>query len=1091
MQLVDILKSKYSETNYIYLVRDLLKDITPINHNIDIKSMYKQYIKECKLISSFIDNEGKKVAILTCLIKDESKARTIQRNFIAHELTTGELFDYDAALVAFYDSNPSSWKLSLITFDIEFNSKIVFKFKPSKRFSFLLGENEPSKTCLSQLEPIYNNRLEKPSLEDLKKAFSIVNVTTDFYKDYTAKFNELFEYLETNNEFIEEAVRLGYSKKKKDYSIDKFAITFAKKTLGQIVFLFFLQKKGWLGVNENDIWGNGDKEYIKNSLKNENGNYFDNFFEPLFYKALNVYREDELFKNKKIPFLNGGLFTPIKNYDWKSKSFNIPNNYFYNGEDGLVDIFSQYNFTINESDDREEEIAVDPEMLGKIFESLLDVSKRKEMGAFYTPRSIVTYMTQSSLARKISIKFNIDYDLVLNYICYHDVIQECKEITNYAYDIDQYLSNLKILEPAVGSGAFLLGILTEITKLRKSFDKYLSIDRSLYELKLNSIKNNLYGVDLEYDAIEIAKLRLWLSLIVDDISNNPKPLPNLNFNLLAGNSLIDSYHDVYFEREIKQDKRFKKINTLKGILNEFISKKHDFFNVHNYKEKKDRLTAIYNLRVRYIKEYLLEKDLNKLFTLLPELQDLLSKDSWPFMFWYLEFYDVFKDNDGFDIVIANPPYIGEDGNKDIFDPIKESNFGKKYYRGKMDIYYLFFHLALDLSNNDAVISFITTNYYVTADGALTLRNDFKERTSIVELINFNELTIFDSAQGQHNMITQLTKASIENCKIVNFEIQGKLSDKNIATIILNTMYSHDSDNTKYISQKELYYGKSNYIAIKQNYTDDYDTKVINLFSKCKIRLADIANVHQGIVSGANKVSKSNLLDGENLVLNDGIYVLDLENSNDIKFLQSLNDFEMELIKPYFKNSDIKKYSCNEIESKKIIYFENKNLDISRYPNIFAHLEKYKIILEKRLVTYNEHYNWYALHRPREQVIFDSKKIVIPYRANDTNFAYTESPWYFSTDAYCITEKNSNYDLKLLLGLLNSNAYKVWFKLRGKMKGNTYEFFYTPLTELPILEISVEDKQMITVLVDRILNNGIQNEKSSITLIDDIINKYIL
>ena len=362
------------------------------------------------------------------------------------------------------------------------------------------------------------------------------------------------------------------------------------------MFLHFIQKKGWLGVEKE--WGDGDKSYLLNSIEGCVSNYFDDFLEPLFYNALNAQRENDMYLSKKIPFLNGGLFQPIENYDWRNTNFDIPNTYWFNDEEtGLLNILSQYNFTVDEADPDEQEVAIDPEMLGKIFESLLDTSDRSALGAFYTPREIVHFMCEESLAARLSKVLNLDYDSILNYVRYGDALKETEFIESFAEEIDEYVSEFTIVDPAVGSGAFLVGMLNQIVKLRTNLLQYTNKKISKYELKLQTIQNSLYGVDLEYDAVEIAKLRLWLSLIVDQEAQGtaPKPLPNLNFHLRVGNSLVDTFEKIKLwnsrwrgsKKKVKIDNQMNLFNaeTVEMILMRLKNAKVQFFKTSDEKEK--------------------------------------------------------------------------------------------------------------------------------------------------------------------------------------------------------------------------------------------------------------------------------------------------------------------------------------------------------------------------------------------------------------------------------------------------------------------------------------------------------------------------
>lgn len=466
-----LLTVPFSTANYRKFSNNFLNEVdsVPLQENTEIPSMFKNTIHSYTVFGTYQDNEGNNIIILSVKVKDYSNAQKAQRNFVAYMLE--KVFDdYNAALVAYFDDFRKNWKLSFVTVEYEIGENgVELKFKPAKRFSFLVGEGEPSKTYIQQLSPIFDNNL-KPSLHEIENAFSVARLTKDFYINYRDKFIELVSILEKNKEFIEQAKLINEKPK-------KYAITFAKKTLGQIVFLFFVQKKGWLGVPFGKKWGDGDKQYIQNSFINYNGkSYFDDVLEPLFYQALNKKRIDDIYKGTKIPFLNGGLFHPIEDYDWEKTNFNIPDSFWFNdNETGFLNILSQYNFTVDESDPNEQDVAIDPEMLGRIFESLLDIDTRKNKGAFYTPRNIVQNMCIEALATQIANTFTLDKESTLSYVRYGDALKETDFIEAFAEDIDEYISKLTIVDPAVGSGAFLVGMMNEITKLRLNLQKIILI----------------------------------------------------------------------------------------------------------------------------------------------------------------------------------------------------------------------------------------------------------------------------------------------------------------------------------------------------------------------------------------------------------------------------------------------------------------------------------------------------------------------------------------------------------------------------------------------------------------------------------------
>jgi len=267
--------------------------------------------------------------------------------------------------------------------------------------------------------------------------------------------------------------------------------------------------------------------------------------------------------------------------------------------DGILDIFDRYNFTMSEDEPMEREVAIDPEMLGKVFENLLDVKDRKSKGAFYTPREIVHYMCQESLVNYITSNMDISEDAIRSFILYGDfykdadtektikvtdangkthfefdenrdlkispVIFDPKNGVNRIVEIDELLKKIRVADPAVGSGAFPLGMLNEIVRARQNISAYMATsmsgynarlmyvnERSAHSLKKETIKNCIFAADIEPSAVDIAQLRLWLALVIDDEINpdaqsvldghrNPLPLPNLECNIVCGNSLVDEF----------------------------------------------------------------------------------------------------------------------------------------------------------------------------------------------------------------------------------------------------------------------------------------------------------------------------------------------------------------------------------------------------------------------------------------------------------------------------------------------------------------------------------------------------------------------
>ena len=674
-----------------------------------IRHSFKNHITKYRRLGTYTDPNGEKIDVLVVKLKNEwalERSRTMLRNFTSDYLKNRD--KKDAALVAYYTNNPDDWRFSYIRMEYKREKTESGKFKitqditPAKRYSFLVGKNEPNHTAQSQLVGILADDRNNPTLTELETAFSVDAVTKQFYKDYRDQFEKLWNEL---NDIVAKDQKIAEEFKTKTIDTDNFA----KKLMGQIVFLYFLQKKGWLGVGKDESgnfkpWGTGPKNFLRWLFDKEftdYGNFFNEVLEPLFYEALATERTNDVFThfNCKIPFLNGGLFEPINDYNWEETDIRIDNDLI--GD--VFKTFDQYNFTVREDEPLEKEVAVDPEMLGKVFENLLPENLRKGKGAYYTPRTIVHYMCQESLINYLDTQCEpVPKEDIETLIREGDIILELEtaiveqgkkyksvlmdSIKDNAEDLDDALANIKVCDPAIGSGAFPVGMLTEIVKARKVLELYLGKKHGVYELKRHGIQNSIYGVDINPGAIEIAKLRLWLSLVVDeDDYTNIQPLPNLDYKIMQGNSLIEEFHGISLDIEKKVGEQLvigSDVAELDKLVDDLHQKQDDFFNAEHPREKKKKRdaveTAIYNIFHNELekKKNLSPQEANAIETDLKEMTH--GNQERNFFPWKLYFADVFREKGGFDVVIGNPPW-GADLSinekkllKDIYETIDSS-----------------------------------------------------------------------------------------------------------------------------------------------------------------------------------------------------------------------------------------------------------------------------------------------------------------------------------------------------------------------------------------------------------------------------------
>ncbi|KAB3530726.1 Eco57I restriction-modification methylase domain-containing protein [Alkaliphilus serpentinus] len=397
----------------------------------------------------------------------------------------------------------------------------------------------------------------------------------------------------------------------------------------------------------------------------------------------------------------------------------------------------------------------------------------------------------------------------------------------------------------------------------------------------------------------------------------------------------------------------------------------------------------------------------------------------------------------FDLVIGNPPYIGEKGNKRIFEEIKKTSFGDSYYESKMDYFYFFIYRGYQLLKQEGTLIYITTNYFVTADGGQKLRAFFRKHMTFRWLVNFNEVNLFKEAKGQHNLIflAEKTKKSIEAEIIHLGDKTRKLSDIHKA---LNGKEVKGVVNSK-VFNVDLYDERGNIVLYQEKMDFKLQKKLLSVSTKA---LGELCNINQGMVSGADRLSTAwgNAL-GLSQNIGKGIFVL---KEAEVKEKALDHPLYKNFLKDFYKNSDIVRYSTKTSRGLKILYLDDEYpKDIIDYPALYNHLKEYKTLLMERREVKKGTRKWYALQWPRSKKIFEGKKLLVPQRANVNSFAYHEGPWYASADVYYITLKDESNSIFYLLGILNSSVIYYWLYHRGKKKGEYLELYSTPLKSIPI------------------------------------------
>ena len=650
--------------------------------------------------------------------------------------------EFDAALVVYEDKDSSDWRLSFVC-DIKGE-----KTDP-KRYTYVFGSDDQLyKTPVERFTLLKKKGI---SFEHLREAFSVEALSKEFFDNYRQHYGDFVayitgkRYIKRTKGWVEEQIHdphpqlqtqfLGDEKRVRDY---------IKKLLGRIVFLYYLQRKGWLGVPQNKAWGEGDMDFMRHlfeyASQAQKADFVEAVLEPLFYGALNTDRSknNDLFDTQvhfpnsstalRIPYLNGGLFEADDN-DRLTVTF--PAEYFQR----LLDFFSQYNFTIDENDPSDAQVGVDPEMLGRIFESLLEDNKEK--GAYYTPKEIVQYMCRESLTAYLRTGIDPEKELERSEAIARFVKSgNDEDLCGYSASGEQYdlrtevlnkLKEVKICDPAIGSGAFPMGLLRELYHCRIALEE-ASISPA--EIKSQIIKNNIYGVDIERGAVDIARLRFWLSLVVDE--ETPQPLPNLDYKIMQGNSLLESYQGVDLSTltQRKQEGDICLFDDMADVyrrkLRQAVSAYYSETN-HGHKEKlhQDISEAI----EAQLTEQCYQVDFSGI--------DLSANTH--FFLWHTWFDDVFNrpsGRNGFDIVIGNPPYA-QISKKIVSASQYPYSEGKD--QGKQNLYKVFIELAHNLMAQDAIGALIVQSSILGDLSASYTRELLLTQTQLHQIIEFPKI----------------------------------------------------------------------------------------------------------------------------------------------------------------------------------------------------------------------------------------------------------------------------------------------------------------------------------------------------------------
>lgn len=1025
----EILKKEYHIDNFLYVVRELLlPDFSEDRHEIVFNNDLFSSVTELGR-SNKCD-----VTVYEVILKEHTRNRRVAITQQMFRILRGQAVNN--AIVAFTNADYRNYRFSLLTSKYELDeNKVVKILSNPRRYSYSLGYGTKTKTAYDFL--IGKGKVN--SLDELIDRFSVEVVNKQFYNEIALAFTKLVGGQRNGKTFEKELNLYGVADQ------NKYA-EFAVRLIGRIVFCWFLKEK----KSENGIPLIPESMLALDSVKSSH-NYYHDILEPLFFELLNTnqprrkgkFAREEIYT--QIPYLNGGLFSPHADDYYKFAPelqtgqyglVTIPNGWFEN----FYETLGQYNFTVDENTSYDIELSIDPEMLGRIFENLLaeinpetGENAKKSTGSFYTPRDIVGYMVDSSILEHLKVKTGIDETKLRALISYG---KEDDEIATFSMQEKKALINalytVTVLDPACGSGAFPIGMLQKIVYMlqeidpeanlwfdkatenvsfliKKEFEKKFNAGSLDYIRKLTVIQNSIFGVDIQPIAVEIARLRCFLSLVIeekvydDEPNRGINPLPNLDFKFIIANTLVTLPHDSDHNKDIQADQislfeREDHISQLKAVREEYFST--------NDAESKNELKLAFS----EIQKAMFQEALDNRKIASARYQALFQ---WaPFNNKPTDWFDpewMFGIKDGFDIVIGNPPYIG-------FHDVPNKEYNRSHFytaNGKYDYYVLFIEQGIKLCREGGFLSYICPSYFYKRNYGKNTRQYLLSNTSIRYIADFSDYQVFESVQTYTCIFGACKTLDVDNSIKIN---DGLLTFSDYHEILQSCLCE-----PTWILEKIDSNSISTKVRKKSKYTFGEITKSIS----------------QGIVTGNNDVY---------LIPNATIRKLNLEEAylkpaykgKDIGDGQ-LYPSQYKVFYPYYINSMDKTECISEVEL------------MTKAPNLYNYLLDNKETLLSREYFVKSKKLWYELWNPRKMQHFYNRKFVFAEISLVNDFVLADECFY--TDSACgaeLKEEFVKYE-SFIHRYLNSRLATYIYKKVSVPKANGYSIYKNAfLKNMPIL-----------------------------------------
>lgn len=980
---------------------------------------------------------------------------------------------YSSAFIIFhYEDN---WQLD---WRFSYCQKDAKDMTEAKRYTFLLGPNQSCRTAAQNFMKLMGKG-SSIQREEIVAAFDVEALSDEFFAKYYGYYADFVEYItgkrivKENGEWVEVKKRDPHPQIYEDFERnDKAVRDYIKRTLGRIVFLHFLQKKGWMGVEPNKKWGDGDLQFMQKlyecASEEQKDDFLDSVLEPLFDKALDTMPDNEqcLFDTKvralpnggvlRFPYLNGGLFE-------RDAFDKIPTKFPRDMFEGFFKFLSEYNFTIDENDPDDAEVGVDPEMLGQIFENLLEDNKFK--GAYYTKKEVVQYMAKEALIAYLQTDCEDleKKERVRKFVTTYDSSDLNDEENT---EIKKNLKRIKVCDPAIGSGAYPMGVLKEIFRCRLAIEDF-SAERYA-DVKRHIIQNNIYGVDIEQGAVEIARLRFWLSLVVDEVE--PVLLPNLDYKIVTGNSLITTFNGQYVNLE--KNKNNTDDFFLQQMKNKLASKKNDLFmlsgdekykcmieikilildmlviqltgenkgkrdskmSVGNLFEENSAVAAVDDDKVAQLvspEQQAMIEEVEALRALLTNVGIGLKERSQiivPFFDWKLMFSEIFQ-NGGFDIVLGNPPYISAPNQlqDNVLNKQRDSIRKSGRYstlNEKWDLYVPFMELGVQLLKDDGIFTMIVPYPLTNQKYGKKLRRFFCEENRLIEVVDAKGYKLFKNATVE-NCIPLIRKSNFTNSVIIAHYHDDKTISKD---------YSLDTE--KLVLDSNTYVWN---LTQEARNTNRYENMHV-LGDYCYISKGMVLHSEEGLFTKDDLISKTK----------DSIHSREYVEAKDI------SRYAVERVK-YLE------YGTERCPSK---------LSRPTFPELY---DRNKIIMNC-LGGLNSTIGNSLLHNHSLYCAVLWKDL----KGVENKSISNSIKKYSSMDREEMESLSNNVDLRYLLGIMNSSYTTV---LLTNLRGGDYHIYPEHIRNIPIPIAPKELQNSISELVDRILYEKKANPNADISPFD--------